>query len=253
MQAFGFVLIILGMIVGAISEQIWQKIRPPNRPGPPAVVSAGKAETRVPTKEPEPEVEPPPLTGDREMDRLLARLGGKNREAVHDAAEKLAAMQPNPHRPLVAGKLAEVLQTAEIRNRTPLVRALGVWGTAKEVPVLIRFLDDANINTRHEALQALGKLPDERAVEPAIRCLAIFETTWHAEQALKAMGPVAEKGLLAVLRQPNKDLWVPALRILKEIGTEQSIPALEEASQGDFSIRGVAAGALEAVRKRVKR
>jgi hypothetical protein len=58
---------------------------------------------------------------------------------------------------------------------------------------------------------------------------------------------------LEVLRQPNKDLWAPAIRILKEIGTEQSIPALEEASQGDFDFRGMAAGALETIRKRVKK
>ena len=61
------------------------------------------------------------------------------------------------------------------------------------------------------------------------------------------------KDLLEVLSQPDKDLWAPALRILKEVGTEQSIPALEAASEGDFSIRGQARDALETVRKRVKR
>ncbi|HEY7313963.1 MAG TPA: HEAT repeat domain-containing protein [Gemmataceae bacterium] len=252
-QAFSFVLVFLGMIIALISEQMWQKIRPPNQPAPSVVVNSGKEETRVLKEKAEQESEPPPVTGDRETDRLLARLGGKNGGASQDAATQLAKMQPNQHRSLVAGKLAEALQTAEIHNRAPLIRALGVWGTAKEVPVLIHFLDDAEINTRHEVLQALGKLRDERAVQPALRCLAIFETTWHAEQALKAMGSVAEKGVLEVLRQPNKDLWAPAIRILKEIGTEQSIPALEEASQGDFDFRGMAAGALETIRKRVKK
>ena len=269
-QAFSFMLVFLGMIIAVISDQMWQKIRPPNQPAPPvavnpvngetrvpnvppAVVNPGKEEARVPKEEPEQESEPLPLTGDRETDRLLAMLGGKNGGASHDAAMRLAKMQPNQHRPLVAGKLAEVLQTAELWRRTSLLRALGVWGTAKEVPILIHFLDDADINTRNEVLQALGKMRDKRAVEPAIRCLASLQTTWHAEQALKAMGSLAEKDLLEVLSQPDKDLWAPALRILKEVGTEQSIPALEAASEGDFSIRGQARDALETVRKRVKR
>jgi hypothetical protein len=103
-------------------------------------------------------------------------------------------------------------------------------------------------------LKVLGRMRDERAVEPTIRCLETIHTTYHAEQALKSMGPVAERGLLAVLNQPaDRGIWIPVLRILKDIGTEQSIPTLEAASRGDFSIKGTAQDALAAVRRRVKR
>lgn len=260
-QVFGFALIFLGMIVAAISNQIWLKLRPPTQPAPAMVFNSGnppaqaqkKPEQEVNPQNPEQKAEPPALTGDREMDQLLADLGGKNGGARDAAAKRLAARKPNQHRSIVAAKLAEVVPTSELWLRTPLIRALGVWGTAKEVPVLLDLLDDKDINTRNETLDALAKTRDERAVEPMIRCLAIFETTWHAEQALKAMGSVVEKNVLELLNQPNGKLRVPALRILEKIGTEQSIPTLEEASQDGSPNRGLARGVLNAVRKRVKR
>jgi hypothetical protein len=251
-QAFGFVLVVLAMITAAISNRIWQQVRPIQQPGTQAVSGPGPAGPQDKKKEqPQPEPEPPAVTGDRDTDRSLARIGGKNGDLLRTAADQLAGMQPNQHRAVVAKKLADAVSTADAVNRPPLLKALGTWGTAAEVPVIVRFMGEGDTNTRNAALQAAGKVRDERAVEPAIRCLESIHTTWHAEDALKKMGPVAEKDLLAALNQPgNKDIRHPILRILKETGTEKSIPTLEEASRGDFAIKGAAQATLDAVRKR---
>src|SRR5262249_23756377 len=153
-----------------------------------------------------------------------ADLDPNKGEASSTAAERLARMKPDQHQSVVARKLADDIRTAPVVHRTLLIRALGVWATTKEIPVLIQLLSDDDINTRNEVLQVIGKLRDERTVRPVIRCLLELPTQFHADQALKAMGPMAEKEVLALLDQPNKGGWGPAVGILKEIGTPQSIP-----------------------------
>jgi HEAT repeat protein len=98
-------------------------------------------------------------------------------------------------------------------------------------------LSDRDINTRNETLEVIGKLRDERTVKPVVRCFVEFQTTWHGERALKDLGPIAEKEVLALLNQPDKGLWVPAIRVLKEIGTQKSIPTLEAAARGEISLQ----------------
>lgn len=195
----------------------------------------------------------PVVTGDPELDRALANLEAKNDADRKAAADRLAGMTPNQHRRVVVQKIAEQLRTDQPFDREPLLRALGVWAAAAEVPILIELLDNKDILTRNLTLDALGKLRDERAVKPVVRCFLEFNTRWHAEQALKALGPLAEKEVLALLDQPDKkDLWIPAIYILKDIGTEQSLPALEEASK-EFSMKGVAEGAIAAIKKRMRK
>jgi HEAT repeat protein len=194
----------------------------------------------------------PVVTGDRELDRALANLGAKSDAVRKAAADRLAGMTPNHHRPAVVRKIAEQLESSEVFDRSPLLRALGVWVTTAEVPLLIQLLDSKHTATRNGALDALGKLRDERAVKPVVNCFKEFTTRWHAEQALKKLGALAEKEVLALLDQPEKDLRVAAIYVLADIGTEQSIPALEEASK-EFSTKGVAEGAIAAIKKRMRK
>jgi hypothetical protein len=251
-QAFGVVLVFLGVITAGISNQMWKTIRPSNPPGP--QMASGPGPGPAAQKAPEPKPEPPVVTGDRETDRLLAGVADSNGHVLRTAADQLAGMRPNQHRAVVAKKLTEAIEAAQDANRPSLLRALGIWATDKEIPVLVRFISEGDTSSRNEALKAVAPLRDRRAVEPAIRGLASISTTWHAEQALLKMGPVAEDGLLAALDQPgNKDIRHPILRILKETGTEKSIPTLEAASQGDFAIKGSAKAALDAVRQRARK
>jgi hypothetical protein len=266
LQALGFVIIFLGMITAFLSDAFWQKgrnpqpeshaeIHHPNRESekreavPPVQAPGVGAEAKV---EDAPPAAAPVMTGDPELDQTLANLGAKDGAVRKAAADRLLGMKPNPHRPVVAKKIAENLQTAELWERTPLIRALGVWATPAEVPFLLQFLRDPDINTRNEVLDVLGKLRDERAVKPVVSCFMEFNTRWHAEQALKKLGPMAEKEVLALLSQPNKDMRVPAIYVLAEIGTEQSLPALQEATK-EFATKGVAEGAIAAIKKRMQK
>jgi HEAT repeat protein len=256
LQVFAFVYIFLGIITAAISDSIWQKFSSPQpqpvsqtafNPPNPAIANEEKAnEPAAPPRE------PPATTGDPEMDRLLFDLEAVDWTIRKAALDRLIAMKPNQHRAVVARKLAEQLQLVEQWAREPFLRALGVWGTAEEVPLLIQWLDNPDTHTRNMTLDALAKLRDERAVKPIVNCFKEGSTRWHSEQALKALGPMAEKEVLALLEQPDRELWVPAIYVLAEIGTEQSLPTLREASKS-FEMKGVAEGAMMKIQKRMRK
>jgi HEAT repeat protein len=186
------------------------------------------------------------------MDRLLFDLEAVDGAIRKAALDRLIAMKPNQHRAVVARKLAEQLQFAEQWEREPFIRALGVWATAAEIPMLIQWLDNPDIHTRNMTLDALAKLRDERAIKPIVNSFKQGSTRWHSEQALKTLGPMAEKEVLALLEQPDRDMWVPAIYVLAEIGTEKSLPALREASK-EFATKGVAEGAMIKIQARMRK
>jgi hypothetical protein len=245
LQVFGFGFIGLSLLTAAIGDSLGLKFRG----------SQSTSQTASNPQNPENANGPaaiPDKTGDPEMDRLLEDLEAVDGAIRKAAADRLAAMKPNQHRAVIAHKLAAQLPVVEPFDREPLIRALAVWATAAEVPVLIQLLDSPEIHIRNVTLDALAKLRDERAVKPIVRCFKEFQTRWHSEQALKALGPMAEKEVLALLAQPDRDMWVPAIYVLAEIGTEQSLPALREASK-QFEMKGVAEGAMIAIQKRMRK
>ena len=74
------------------------------------------------------------------------------------------------------------------------------------------------------------------------------------ERALREMGPVAEKALLAVLDDPDPFLCEAAIKILKDIGTQQSVPALQAATAHIHAFVQISAReALAAIAVRTKK
>jgi HEAT repeat protein len=83
-------------------------------------------------------------------------------------------------------------------------------------------------DTRGDAMKALGRLKDERAAEPIAERLEDFFDRHGAEEALKQMGLVAEKAVLARLDHPDWQVRIAVCDVLGVIGTRQSIPPLEK-------------------------
>lgn len=205
-------------------------------------------------KEKAPEKLPPPpkVTGDETIDRALADLSDKDRAKIVPAAESLNKMTPNKHRAIVAQKLAEQLPTAPPYERRTLIRALGAWGTAAEVPMIIPQLNEKDAGVQNEALVALGKLKDARASAPIVRCLYDLTTRANAEGALRSIGPPAEKDVLTLFKQKDILLQHLAVRLLHDIGTQQSVPTLQVAARGPIELQDAAQQALKAIASRKK-
>jgi hypothetical protein len=239
---------------------------PTSRPGGPQFTNVGKDPVRqlddnppratpVEKERPAPPVKKekpiPELTANPRLNAILADLD--DRPTCKAACEKLAAMEPNRYQSVVARKLAERLAASELWLRTPLCRALAVWATPEQVPTLITMLDDPDINTRNEVLDVLGKLRDPRSVKAVVRCYLPIQTRWHGERALWELGPLAEKEVLKLLDDKDRNVRADACRMLEKIGTRESVPALRAASaQGDFILKVAADNALRAIQARKK-
>jgi hypothetical protein len=199
-------------------------------------------------------VAPVNVTGNTEIDKALADLENKNQFVCQAGADRLAGMQPNEHRAAVVKKLAGLTQVADAFSRKANVRALGVWATPSEVPILIRSLDDPDLLTRHEALNAIGRFKDQRSLAPVMRCFLDPMTRTQAEKALREIGPMAEKEVLSHLNHPDVLQRQSAIRVLADIGSQQSVPALEPLASGDdVFLKGPAREALMAVAARTKK
>ena len=108
-------------------------------------------------------------------------------------------------------------------TRRDVVKALGVWGTPESVPALVGVLRHEDIATRREAIAALGKIQGKQAAEAVAERLADFFDRSTARAALEAMGPVGEPAVLQQLQHPDESVRTEACRILKLIGTKDSM------------------------------
>jgi epoxyqueuosine reductase len=67
--------------------------------------------------------------------------------------------------------------------------ALGTWGAAEAVPVLIRALDDEETLIRGHAAWALGRIGTPEAVAALERLRAVTDDAWVKEEISLALGP----------------------------------------------------------------
>jgi hypothetical protein len=209
---------------------------PPAAPGMPPV-GPGRVEA------------PPaaPITGDGKLDSLLADLDSGDLFKRRKAAEQLSKMEPNEHRATVAAKLAAMNDKDSVER----IRAIGVWATPTEIPVLTQALDGSNPFVSEAALKYLGKLNDERCVAPVVRYLEKNQSE-AAKQALRNMGAMAEPAVLPLLQHQSPFVALAAVDVLKDIGTEASIKPLQAFARDPKRFRAEeATKAVAAIKTRV--
>jgi serine/threonine-protein kinase len=184
-----------------------------------------------------PKAEPPgrletPADGDVFFEKTLADLDNPEYFTRKAAVERMADMKPNNRRAEAARKLVPLTQVDEVFIRQAAIKALGVWGSEKEVPTLILALMHKDPSTRREALKVIGRFRDPRTLEPVVHCFREPATRREAGDALREMGPMAEPDVLGIMNEPddvgNVFLKGDAIRVLTDIGTEKSLPALRK-------------------------
>ncbi len=94
------------------------------------------------------------------------------------------------------------------RSQVQHIVQLGKSGDKENVPELIVALSDTNANIRRLAASALGKLGDERAVEPLLNLLENEQQPQVRQYAVKALGKIgveqANATLLAIMQDENE-------------------------------------------------
>src|SRR5262249_16512325 len=149
------------------------------------------------------------------------------------AAKRLAKMKPKQRREEVAEKLGEMAESDNPHLRGNAIPALGVWATTKEVPILIKSLDNKDVFTRRAALQVVGSFHDDRAIAPMVRCFQDPQTRQDAGEALRDFGPKAEKDVLDLLDKGDIFVQQDAIKVLRDIGTPASVARLKAAAASE--------------------
>jgi HEAT repeat protein len=112
-----------------------------------------------------------------------------------------------------------------------------------------------------ETVLALGNSGDRRALKPLLDLLK-SKDYWTPGAAALALGylgdPGAEPKLIDALAEDNSFRQVQACGALAKMGTRRSLPELEKLAKdhrytGALNVRGMAAYAVEKIRKREKR
>ncbi|HEX5035258.1 MAG TPA: hypothetical protein VFW62_12330, partial [bacterium] len=167
---------------------------------------------------------PPPIPRDADKDDYptnLKRLQTGNDDERRRAADWFSRA------PLEADKQDEVakalngMHTDSLRKHA--LGALKVWGTAENVPMICRIMQQEAF-VKIDCMTLLEKFKDERAIEPLITVLnEAFGEGDRAEELLADWWPQAEAPLVKQLHAKEGRLRERTLRILELRKTDQAL------------------------------
>lgn len=184
------------------------------------------------------------------LDGVIADLKSADDRRVRDATTKLEQSIAAGRQSEVALLLEEQLDNKDNFSRQRAMRALVVWCTTENVPRLLQALDDDFFTVRWGAYEALARLKDPRAAMPIVK--RFQKDRIKAAEALRGLGSIAEDAVVTLLDHKEWPIRNEACSILKDIGTEKTIAALENAARRDENalVRRTAEGALQTIRER---
>jgi S1-C subfamily serine protease len=187
-----------------------------------------------------------------EIDQCLTDLrGGHAGRSSIAAAKLLRAVPLDERRDEVLKSLEAMLADKDQFRRKQAVDAMGTWAKPETIPVLIRCLDESALLVKLAAIDALGRLKDQRAAEPLAKLLAEPGPRVQAAKALKLLGEKAESAVVGLLKHADPDVRREACRLLKDIGTSSSLTDLQTAcSDEDRTVATLAKEAVTAISNR---
>jgi len=141
--------------------------------------------------------------------------------------------------------LAAALRDGDWQVREVAIEGIGQIGSPA-VEVLLKLLRDWDV--RKSAIMALGKIRDERVLEPLMQQLRNDEFMEDATDALVNLGEPALPGLIKALRDKEELVRKQAVIALGRIKSPEAIdPLIEMLQNKDWFTRLTAAAALEAI------
>jgi hypothetical protein len=165
------------------------------------------------------------------INRALKKLRSDNIFAQRDGAKELLNLEP------VEKRRKEVVQTLKQAAAAPgnapfrgeAVKAIGRWGTKDEAPFLLDLIDHNDHNVRQAVLVILGQWKEARGADPVAQRLVDSQDRPWASQALKEIGPAAEKPVIELLQHKDRGVRIEACKVLKVIAGKEGQAALVKA------------------------
>lgn len=201
---------------------------------------------------PPPPAMPRKLTA-ADLEKIQTDLQSSDLEVRRAAIRQLNGVEvPTPSAELLEAVAAVALDSDSFTRMTA-ANFLGTYATTNQVPVLLKLLKDSDWSSRQPAVKALGRLKDERAIQPLADLVARGGNMYgqDASSALINIGAPAEKAVLGLLNERNADTLRQACTILQQIGTSASLEALQKLiGDSDQQVNQAAMEAIRAIKQR---
>jgi HEAT repeat protein len=186
-----------------------------------------------------------------ELGRAVIDLKSANSARKQMAASLLAGAKPSEPANAVVDALIPALGDANWAVRQSAARALGVWIAPGAYQPLVKALDDSQFSVRWAVIDALSHWKDAPTAGVLANQMSHGVDVQQAAQALRAIGAPAEAAAAGLLADKNQQIRYEACRVLKDIGTQQSAPALTSAaSDADSMLAMLAEEALHSIEAR---
>ncbi|HEX3316281.1 MAG TPA: hypothetical protein VHR72_15390, partial [Gemmataceae bacterium] len=200
----------------------------------------------------------PNVTGNPQLDKLLADLESEDRQRVLSATSDLFLMPMLPeHQPKVFAKLIAIAKAPfDLKRNYQRIAAEAVlrkWSTKNDIPALLELRkgsDPEGIDISR-LLDIVEPFHDERTIPLAIEAMRLKVPKAKALAALRTMGSKPEPFVLPLLKESNPVLVLEAIYLLRDIGTSASIPALQPLVTGPVvRLRSAARAATKSIKLR---
>jgi HEAT repeat protein len=189
------------------------------------------------------------------IDQTLLDLKAEPAKRRYWTCDWLLKFDPKqPRRAEIAKTLEKLVTDTEGQVNRRAVPALVRLAGPENVPCLAAYLlDPKNDWGRRDVVLYLGKTKDARAAAAVVRELDRRDNWASAEEAVKAMGSVAEAELIKLLADGEPPVRRRAVKLLELVGSTASVPALQAAAgDSDGGIRADAERALRTIAKKAK-
>jgi predicted Zn finger-like uncharacterized protein len=171
-------------------------------------------------------------TESADLIQAIANLKSNDNGRHQQGLDFLVRITPDKEHQADIAKLAEpFLDDPDDGTKDRAARALVAWATPDQAPALIKALDSRSGGVRQSAMKALGRLKEEKAIQPIALRLRDFGDRATASQALQEIGSKAEPEVLKGLREDDKGVRLEVCKILGVIGTKDSLKPLEAAAK----------------------
>jgi hypothetical protein len=211
------------------------------QPPPPAVAAAGPEQ---------PPKEAPVQLTDADFKQLLEDIKSTDGFRRRIALDKLAKAEAKGHGDEVLKAVEPMFGDSDGGIRSSAAKAAATWAPKECVPVLLKLLKDDSPFVRWVVLDVFGQLKDERTFEAVADCVP--KDGVKASPALRSIGAPAEKAVAKLLKHSEWPVQLEACKILKDIGTKESVAPLEQAAAADKGIlvKNAANAAIQAINGR---
>ena len=146
------------------------------------------------------------------------------------ALEFLKVRWPENRQPTLLKLLINCASSDHKFNREDALKILTDRDPDQSFPYIFARVDDTSFTIRSLAYQLLRKIGDRRAIAPLAKRFASDDVD-RISSLLRSFGSDSEDAVSKFLNDPNPDIRLKACNLIGKIGTEKSLPALEQMQQ----------------------